>query len=256
MGLYGTSGLGIPDDYYTALSRGRILTSTIFSIIGQNLDIDTASVPEDIWPVGGEYPFQTAAVTLEMLSTSVNDTLLGTGARTILVSGLNLAFVPVSETVNLNGVGVVALVNSYYRINDVRVATAGSSSINLGDITLRLTGAGVTQAFIPIGFGRSQACIYTVPAAKRAWLVDSTFQLIRATANDVADIHIRTRSPNSPWIVLVDIGLAANGESIVQRQPRITFGVDAGTDISVRAVDVNANNIAVSGSITGELQNV
>lgn len=51
--------------------------------LGNNPDVDSAAVPEDIWSGGGAYPWMTGATSLEIVSSSANDTAAGTGARTV-----------------------------------------------------------------------------------------------------------------------------------------------------------------------------
>ena len=92
------------------------------------------------------------------------DTAAGTGARTMMVVGLDTNFNPISEIITMNGVTPVQTVNSYLRVNGLNLATAVAVTYNAGDITLRLTGAGATQAIARAGYGFAKQCVYTVPA--------------------------------------------------------------------------------------------
>lgn len=118
---------------------------------------------DDIWEGGGAYPFQFAATKMEALSASANDTAAGTGARTFTISGLDTNFNPLNETLTLNGVTPVQTVGSYTRINSFMIATAGSGNVNAGDVTLRVAGAGATQAIARAGFGYAKQAVFTVP---------------------------------------------------------------------------------------------
>jgi hypothetical protein len=123
-----------------------------------------AAANTDTWEGGGLYAFQAAAVTLEALSASANDTAAGTGARTFTIMGLDNNFNPISETITLNGVTPVQSVLQYRRVNNFTIASAGSGNVNAGDVTLRVTGAGATQAIARALYGYSKSAIYTVPA--------------------------------------------------------------------------------------------
>ena len=129
----------------------------------------------DVWVGQGAYPFQTTAQALEIISSSANDTAAGTGARTVMVQGLDANFNPIQETVTLNGTSAVALVNSYLRVNNVQVATAGSGNTNAGTLTLRLAGAGASQAVMTAGIGYAKQAIYTVPAGFTLIVTDLFF---------------------------------------------------------------------------------
>lgn len=124
----------------------------------------TPTANSDCWEGAGLYPFQTAASILEILSSSASDTAAGTGARSMMIQGLDLNFNPISEVVAMNGVTPVQTVNSYLRVNGLNLSVAGSGHVNAGDITLRLTGAGATQAIARAGYGYAKQCLYTVPA--------------------------------------------------------------------------------------------
>tara|TARA_E500000318_G_scaffold13276_1_gene12400 strand:+ start:18141 stop:18953 length:813 start_codon:yes stop_codon:yes gene_type:complete len=78
---------------------------------------------------------------LHIVSTSTDDAAAGVGARTILVEGLKHSNVGgvhqynvVSETITLNGTSNVNLVENYYRILKLSVATAGNNALNQGNI--------------------------------------------------------------------------------------------------------------------------
>lgn len=130
------------------------------SVFGNNPD---TTAPEDIWSLGGNYPWMTAATSLEVVSSSASDSSAGTGARTISISGLNAAFVEVVQTITMNGITPVAVPTQLYRINSVSALTAGSNGTNVGAITVRDAGGGTTRGNIPAGYGTSRQSQFTVP---------------------------------------------------------------------------------------------
>lgn len=93
--------------------------------------------------------FPAAAATLGVASTSVNDTSAGTGARTVLIDGLDSNYDRMTEVITLNGQTKVTTTKSFLRINDATVLTVGSlgwneGTIYFGDSTQTFT-AGVPQ---------------------------------------------------------------------------------------------------------------
>lgn len=156
-----------------AIAGGLFTGYSIVNKFGTNADIDTGTVPEDIWEGGGVYtgfPDSTLE-TVEVLSSSVNDASAGTGARTIRITGLDANYAVQQETITLNGTTPVASANTYRRVHTATVLTAGSGGVNAGTITVRHS---TTEAnvFLSLVAGRNQSnCSgYTVPAGYTAYM--------------------------------------------------------------------------------------
>ena len=131
-------------------------------------------------PVGGiDITLPTSAVTLGMASTSTNDTnTAGTGARSILITGLNEFYNVQSEVVNLNGQTEVNSVNTYIAVNELLIIASGSTGWNEGtiycgsDSNSFVAGIPDTDIFRTIGIddedgkgvGISTNSTYTIPA--------------------------------------------------------------------------------------------
>lgn len=122
-------------------------------------DIDTATAPEDVWDAGGLYVFPAAlqaAADIDVQSNSAADAAAGTGARTILVRGLDADYMEQEETITLSGVTPVHSALDYIRFFDIRCVTCGTGGVNAGDINVYVptatTGAitGVTTATPPV----------------------------------------------------------------------------------------------------------
>ena len=132
----------------------------------------TPTVGTDIWEGATAYPFLAAASKLEILSASANDTAAGTGARVMMIVGLDANYNVISENITMNGVTPVVTQNSYLRVNGLNIANAGSGFVNAGDITLRVQGAGATQAIARATFGYAKSCVYTVPNGSTLLVTD------------------------------------------------------------------------------------
>lgn len=134
---------------------------------------------------GGAYATPTAATALEIVSDSANDeSVSGSGARTVTIHGLDASFALQSETVSLNGITAVDLANTYTRVFRMYVATSGTYATSAGSshnstITLREDGGGATWAQITregtFGLGQSLIAAYTVPAGHTAWMSEHHF---------------------------------------------------------------------------------
>lgn len=155
-----------------SIAEGKYDGYSVVNKFGTNADIDTGSVPEDIWEVGGAYTgFASAAEPLSVVSASVNDAAAGTGARTVRIIGLDVNYAPLQETVTLNGTTPVTTSASFLRAHTASVQSAGSGGVNAGDITI---GQSVTTANVMLsllaGRNQSNCSAYTVPAGFTAYM--------------------------------------------------------------------------------------
>lgn len=135
----------------------------------------------DIWPGGILYPFKTTATQMEVVGTNVEDSSAGTGARTIILNGLDSNHVEVSEIITLNGLTPVPTVNTFIAINSGAVLTSGSAHGNVGDIQIRDIGGGTVRNIIDAVYGTMRQSVFTVPAGHTLSVI-STFGCINRTA--------------------------------------------------------------------------
>lgn len=84
---------------------------------------------------GGErLTFNRTAQTLAIASTDANDTLAGTGARTVLIIGISTTGTQILFMLNLNGQTKMTLSNDLQCVNRVIVTSAGTSNMNEGTL--------------------------------------------------------------------------------------------------------------------------
>jgi len=230
--------------YGIEVAFGSFAGMSRISALGSVADIDIATVPEDMWDGGGLYPFMTASTALEVLSSSVNDAAAGTGARTVTVAGLDINYVAVSQTVALNGIGVVALPTPLYRIQSVRISSAGSGFVNAGDITVRDAGAGTTRALIITGNGVSRSSFITVPAGFTLLVGPLVFSISRAAGSGFASFATVIKDPTGFYRLGIEFGVSTSSPYL-HADPALgmpTIVVAEKNDFGLRCVDVSANN--------------
>ncbi len=147
------------------IAAGKCPGLTFVEFVARNPDVDTATVPETVWPAGGLLTFRSAAAVVEVVSDSAADDAdpAGTGAWTVTINGLDSNWDQISETVSLNGTTAVVTTQGFLRINSVEVATTGSGTTNAGNITLRDAGAGTTRSYIAAARGRAETGAISVP---------------------------------------------------------------------------------------------
>lgn len=157
---------------YTAISRGRVPGLSIVHKFGRNPDIDSGTIPEDVWYTGGLFNWETSAAVVSVTSASANDDgdPVGTGAATLTIEGLDANWDEVSETITLNGVSAVTTTATMIRVNRAYITSVGTyHGSNDGDITGTINGN--TAFTIEAGQGQTQVARYTVPNGKEAYLL-------------------------------------------------------------------------------------
>lgn len=167
---------------------------------GRNPAISTSA--STIWaPGASNYAQLLTGTACEIVSSSANDAAAGTGARTVIIEGVDSNYRYFTETKTMNGVTPVALTNtSIIGINAMRVATAGSGLVNAGTIDVRTVSGSVvksrinTTADAGLGLGQAADFIYTVPAGMKALLGDVHFSGITLTGALTVNIRTYTSS--------------------------------------------------------------
>lgn len=220
-----------------------------FNIAGHSPNIQTTEPPHLLWDRKLAYSFQTSAQSLEIVSDSVNDTSAGTGARTVLVETLNSAYVTQTQIVTLNGTTPVALTGTHLIVQSVLVLTSGSNFTNVGNLTVRVSGAGAIQGYIAAEIGIQRAFKYTVPAGKTL-VIDNLYLnsttptgttktvtldfIIRFENGTVAKTQTNYFSGNTTLSISLPTGFVVPEKSTIFAQ--------------ITAVDANGGNFAMSGS--------
>lgn len=172
------------------------------NLVGYNPSVSTTA--STLWSGGAtSYAQLTSGTALEVVSASANDAAAGTGARTVLVQGLDSSYLPFSETITLNGTTPVPLVNtSVIAINRTTVITAGSGLVNAGKIDVRaVTGAAVKSSIQAVAesSGISADFVFTVPAGRYGYL--KNIQTYARTCT--GDIWVYLKTFNSSGVGLV-----------------------------------------------------
>lgn len=231
------------------LMRRAQFTSDAYCLskFGRNPDIDTGD--EDVTNIGGIYPgFPTgAAETIQVFSSSVNDTSAGTGMRTCTLFGLDGSYNFQTETFTLNGTTPVTSSTTWSRMFRLRIGTAGSVGTNAGTITVRhsSTTANVFCA-VPVGFGSTQLPLFTVPAGYTAYLLGYDVAINDTNSNN-ATVGIWAREFGKGYAILYP----SNVSTAVPGRPRLDCPAPfpEKTDLSIRVISVQNPNADIVGRL-------
>jgi hypothetical protein len=166
-----TGGSTVDDiPFYLAVQQGKVPGYSMVNKFGYNSSIGSGAF-ETIWETGNDYPWQSSAVTVDVVSDDTNDNLAGTGARTLRIQGLDSSYNLVEETVDMDGTTTVTTTQTFLRVFRMSVETAGTSGNNEGTITVTYTGGSDVAATITAGNGQTLMTLYTIPAGYTGYLL-------------------------------------------------------------------------------------
>lgn len=232
-------------------TMGLVPGASAIAQFGRNPDIDTGTVPEDIWGGDGVYPgFPITAggmpysELLEVLSSSALDTAAGTGARRVRIWGLGATGKELIEFVDLNGTTPVPTVNQFTRVYVAEVTTTGSTNLNQGTITVRhaTTESNIFATMAP-GENRDMLCTYTVPSDSVAYLRQLNLLLLSGASGAIRlGLWVRpTGWPGSAIRIYNQTDAYAIFEHILAG---VRF--EPNTDVTVRVFSSATSNVSLS----------
>lgn len=248
-------------EFFAAALRGDVPGVRRVVFAGYNNDVDIATAPEDIFPAIETtiIPRVTVAESWEIVSSSINDTAAGTGARTVSVTTLDGSYGEVTQTVTLNGTTAVALTGTHIAPNAGLVLTAGSGGVNDGALTIRVAGGGAARAYISANDGVLNQCKFTVPANKRLELYSAVMGLtstIGGGAEAGRFIFVVTnsagRTANTVRLPLFAAGTSLYRHELAGGLVPYTM-VPAMSETSIRVGSVTQNNTQVEAAVIGLL---
>lgn len=170
--LYGRLSRYQSQGFLTAVMLGQVPGHSLTNKFGRN-----PSAPANILTpvtISGNWQTPTTAQSLELVTSSTEDNILGTGARVVQVIGVDEDCNEISENVFCDGTNPVALSNTYLRVYRAKVIESGSyatqtTASHAGTITIRGAGAGadwltIDEVVSGFGAGQSQVGCYVIPA--------------------------------------------------------------------------------------------
>ena len=240
-------------DWLMEVGFGTVPGYTRVAALGNNPDVGSGTVPEDIWSYGGTFNFITTPAALEAVSTSTSDAAAGVGMRTFSISGLDSNYNVVTETVTLNGTTPVALSNQFFRFNLLRNVTSGTTGLNVGDITIRDVSGGTVRAHIPAGYGISRQALFTVPTGRTM----QVHSMLGTTAKNNGGVlrywtrALMQRASNGSMVAPLEIGF----DDVPYRHDGIPgIVVNEKTDFWMRVNQASTSGMNITGGFLAVLK--
>lgn len=143
-----------------------------------------------LWPVGGAYVWPASAMGMEVVSSSENDDVGGTGVEKVKLYYLDSNFVEKTEVIELNGTGVVATdATDIFRIQYFIAYQVGSGGAAAGNISIRHLDNTPIYSQIEAGYTRARNLSWTVPDGYNLFVTSITLSVngankgVRVTTN-------------------------------------------------------------------------
>lgn len=233
--------VGTYEPFDLQVARGQITGHSTVNIYGYQPAVNSTYIP--LWENATAYTYPVAAAKMHLASSNAGDT------ASILISGLDANYNPISEVKALTGTTAVTTTNSYLRINSMQV-TIGSLTNPSGVVTLKDLTDTTTYAQINAGVGRTQAAIYTVPAGYTFYLsrVDANTSLNGNNANFMTYRNYSI-SPSG----VVTITQQAPFTQVYHTQRVMARPFPEKTDIQIQMANSAAANAAANVGVEGYL---
>ncbi len=258
-----TGGFNAPRDFWYEVGQSNVFGHRRFTALGNNADVDQATVPEHVWTNGGLYPWIPAAGrSLEIVSSSTQDAAGGTGIYQVQLTLLDMNYNEVVVTATLTGTTAAAISGGpYIRINEGRATAKGSGApewraLNIGDITIRDAGGGTARAVIPAGRNFLNQAVYTMPDGWRGQVTSTYIGFNRGTGGGTTRyLTVRNYSQSSSGIVIMPLDLSCDGESYRHDGvPGVI--IPPRQDFALEIVSVSADNSDITAAFLGVMKQI
>lgn len=168
-----------PTDFLTEVSEGLREGLETFTKFGNNLSFGGTN--EVIASFGGTFEPMATAKVLSIISTSALDTLAGTGAQQITITGIDENREVQEVTYDLQGLVSFNTTELWFGVNRAVVSSAGSTKTNQGDINITSADTNPNQAQIPAGKSTTKQLIFHTPITADALVYFYNFTGVKAT---------------------------------------------------------------------------
>ena len=119
---------------------------------------------EDVWINSTDITLGTTARTLTIQSSGNDNGAESTGARTVIIEGLDANYNEISEEIATVAAVDPTTTNAFLRVNRMYVGDVGSNGTNENAITCTTTTDATIQGTIGAGLGQTEKTQFTVPA--------------------------------------------------------------------------------------------
>lgn len=205
------------------VSQGRSSAAFTVNKFGYAEDVAAGGLGSDVWDYHDTNTFwniPTVAQAHNFVSTSINDDVAGTNARTIVAQGIDENGDRAEEEIDLDGTVPVPGSQLFQSIHRMYVKPGTGGSINQGRITATGATDGTVTAAINALNGQTLMAVYKVPAGFNALLNRYYVSVHRSGGVAVeAEAKLRVADPGESYYrIRHGIGLMTTGSSYTTQE--------------------------------------
>lgn len=225
------------------MSEGRIPGYSFIDKYGENPEIDTGTVPEDVWEYGGLYPFN--PINTAPIISIVSDSALD-NQEIDIPTGLDIDGKEVQQTATLDGTNRVALDIPLWRFN--RGSNEADEGGDLNGTVYIYIGTGNVPApsevrgIIDNGNNQTLMAIYTIPLGKVGFLYRGEVGGSRTQNAGAVQAAYYSRRVGKVFKIKKRVDTTNQGNSTYQDRRPFPDPIPALADIKIRIEEVSANN--------------
>lgn len=201
-----------------------------------------------------KYVFPTAAMQMEVVSSSAADAAAGTGVQVIHIHYLDRNYTEQVTEVTLNGVTPVNTTpTDILRVNSFHATRLGTGLEAAGNISIRAVGGAVTYGYLNAGHTRARHPVFTVPKGKTAYVTKWKVTSASAAAA-IVDVELETTAHDGvlyPGVMLMQ-DMAVGQYLIEDIEIPVPIVVPATADMTITAISAGAaDNATVAANVFG-----
>lgn len=239
-----------PMSFEMAVNQGLVPGYSPLDKYGENPDIDTGTVPEDVWEYGGEYNFDLpgTAPIVSIVSDNPAD-----NQEIEIPTGLDINGEEAYQKVQLNGTTRVALDIPLWRFN--RGSNDADIGGDLAGTVYVYTGVGNVPApseirgIIDNGNNQTLMAITTIPLGKVGYLYRGEIGGSRSQNSGTVQGAYYSRRVGKVFKIKKRVDTTNQGNSYYQDKRSFPDVIPALTDIKLRVESVSANDTGVFGTL-------
>ena len=232
--------------YLYDIAEGNIPGRSVFTKIGYNADVGLAL--EDITTAGGSYSWIPAGGTaLDVVSSSADDTIAGTGIQKVKVGYLTTDYVQHSEIIEMNGTTPVALTEtSVLRVNGIAAQQVGTGGHAAGIITVENVGGAVVYRSIEAEYTRDRDITFTVPLGKVLYITSIFVSSGYTTAGKIVRwtgrAQVNEVDPEVKLDFFMPFFAGMTEDANIVKQLEIPIRIPATADVTIMASSIQAGS--------------
>lgn len=135
-----------------------------------------AAAGEVIQDEGGAINIETVAGLIEIISTDAQDNPSGTGAKMVIIYGIDINWNPITDTIATNGLTVSSPSTKEFLYAFSAGIIQSGAQTNAGNITIRKASAGATHCQINAGIGSTKKAVFPVFAGCTLYIENFRFE--------------------------------------------------------------------------------